>query len=105
MRHELPVAIIDPFLLGIVGGRLHVMASPLEVDRIAAGPPPNAVVHDLASLGLEELFDSGVNGHRLDLELASRAATAMGVRRAVVDPRHAGLGGRSAACGRSRARP
>jgi Xaa-Pro aminopeptidase len=85
MRHELPVAIIDPFLLGIVGGRLHVMASPLEVDRIAAAVP-NAVVHDLASLGLNELFDSGVNGHRLDLELASRAATAMGVRRAVVDP-------------------
>ena len=85
MRHELPVAIIDPFLLGIVGGRLHVMASPLETDRIAAAAA-DAVVHDLTTLGLDELFESGVNGHRLDLELASRAAAAMGVRRAVVDP-------------------
>jgi hypothetical protein len=28
MRHELRVAIGDPFLLGIVDGRLHVEASP-----------------------------------------------------------------------------
>jgi hypothetical protein len=26
LRHELPVAIGDPFLLGIVDGRLHVMS-------------------------------------------------------------------------------
>ena len=85
MRHELPLAIIDPFLLGVVDGRLHVMASPLETDRIAAAAP-DAVVHDLGSLGLDELFERGLNGHELDLELASRAASAMGVRRAVVDP-------------------
>jgi Xaa-Pro aminopeptidase len=76
---------LDPFLLGIVGGRMHVMASPLEVERIAAAAP-DAVLHDLAALGLYELFDSGMNGHQLDLELASRAAGAMGVREAVVDP-------------------
>ena len=86
MRHELPVAIIDPFLLGIVGGRLHVMASPLETDRIAAAAPERRGARPHDSLGLHELFESGVNGHRLDLELASRAAAAMGVRRAVVDP-------------------
>ena len=85
MRHELPIAIVDPFLLGIVGGRLHVMASPLEAERIAEAVP-DAVLHDLVALGLYELWDSGVGGHRLDLELASRAAAAMGVREAVVDP-------------------
>jgi Xaa-Pro aminopeptidase len=85
MRHELPLAILDPFLLGIVGGRMHVMASPLEVERIAA-VAPDAVLHDMRALGLHELWDSGVDGHRLDLELASRAAAAMGVRTAVVDP-------------------
>ena len=42
-----------PFLLGIVGGRMHVMASPLEAERIAAAAP-EAVVHDLAALGLSE---------------------------------------------------
>ena len=39
MRHELPVAIGDPFLLAVVGGRLHVMASNLERNRIAAAAP------------------------------------------------------------------
>ena len=85
MRHELPLAILDPFLLGIVDGRLHVMASPLEVDRIS-GVAPGAVLHDLVSLGLDELFAAGIGVHELELELASRAAAAMGVREAVVDP-------------------
>jgi hypothetical protein len=85
MRREFPIAILDPFLLGIVGGRMHVMASPLEVERIAAAAP-DAVLHDLASLGLHELLESGLDWHELDLELASRAAAAMGVPKAVVDP-------------------
>lgn len=85
MRHELPIPILDPFLLGIVGGRMHVMASPLEAERIAEAAP-DAVRHDLAALSLYELLESGVDPHELDLELASRAAAAMGVREAVADP-------------------
>ena len=85
MRHELPIAILDPFLLGIVGGRMHVMASPLEAERIAAAAP-EAVLHDLAALGLSELLESGMDWHALDLELTSRAAAAMGVLQALVDP-------------------
>jgi Xaa-Pro aminopeptidase len=85
MRHELPVSIGDPFLLGIVDGRTHVEASPLERTRIAAAAP-EAVLHDLADLGFYELLESGVTSHELDVELASRAAAAMGVREAVVDP-------------------
>jgi Xaa-Pro aminopeptidase len=85
MRHELPVAIGDPFLLGIVGGRMHVMASTLERTRIASAAP-NAVLHDIADLGFYELLESGMSYHELDLELASRAAAAMGVGEAVVDP-------------------
>ncbi len=85
MRHELPVSIGDPFLLGIVDGRMHVEASPLERTRIAAAAP-EAFLHDLADLGFYELLESGVTSHELDLELASRAAAAMGVREAVVDP-------------------
>jgi Xaa-Pro aminopeptidase len=85
MRHELPVAIGDPFLLGIVGGRMHVLASPLERDRIAAAAP-DAVLHHMADLGLYELLESGSGVYELDLELASRAAAAMGIREAVADP-------------------
>ena len=85
MRHELPVSIGDPFLLGIVGGRMHVMASTLERTRIAAAAP-DAVLHDLAELGFHELLESGMSHSELDLELTSRAAAAMGVREAIVDP-------------------
>jgi Xaa-Pro aminopeptidase len=85
MRHELPVSIGDPFLLGIVGGRMHVMASSLERTRIAAAAP-DAVLHDLAELGFYELLESGMSDHELDLELTSRAAAAMGVGEAVADP-------------------
>jgi Xaa-Pro aminopeptidase len=85
MRHELPVSIGDPFLLGIVGGRMHVMASTLERTRIAA-TAPDAVLHDEAELGFYELLESGMNHNELDLELTSRAAAAMGVDEAVVDP-------------------
>ena len=85
MRHELPVSIGDAFLLGVVGGRLHVLASPLERRRIVAAAP-EAVLHDMTELGLYELLESGLSFHELDLELASRAAAAMGVREAAVDP-------------------
>ena len=85
MRHELPIVILGRFLLGIVGGRMHVEANPLEVERIAAAAP-DAVLHDLRTLGLHELLASGIDDHQLDLECASRAAAAMGVWEAVVDP-------------------
>ena len=46
LRHELPIPIIDPFLLGVIDGRIHVMASTLERDRIAEAAP-DAVLHDV----------------------------------------------------------
>ena len=85
MRHELPLSIGDPFLLGVIRGRLHMMVEPLESSRIEE-VAPDAVYHDLADLGFQELRESGLKMHQLDLELVSRAAAAMGVREAVVDP-------------------
>ena len=85
MRHELPVTIGDPFLLGVVDGRLHVMASGLERARIEAAAP-DAVLHDYDELGFRELLESGMSRHELELELASRAAAAMGIRSATADP-------------------
>jgi Xaa-Pro aminopeptidase len=85
LRHELPVLIGDPFLLAVVAGRRHVMTNGLERERIAAAAP-DAVLHDIADLGFHALLESGMKSHELDLELASRAAAAIGVREAVVDP-------------------
>jgi Xaa-Pro aminopeptidase len=85
LRHELPVAIGDPLLLGIVGERVHVMSNLLERTRIEA-VAPDAVLHDIADLGFHELLESGMSHHELELELASRAAAAMGVREAIADP-------------------
>jgi hypothetical protein len=39
MRHELPIEIIDGFLLAIVDGRTHVMVNSLERERVAATAP------------------------------------------------------------------
>src|SRR5215207_9232591 len=85
MRHELPVTIGDPFLLGIVDGRRHIMASGLDRTRIE-GAAPDAVLHDYETLGFRELLESGMSRHELELELASRAAGAMGIRVATADP-------------------
>jgi Xaa-Pro aminopeptidase len=85
MRHELPVAIGDPFLLGIVDGQLHVAVSFLDRSRVAAAVP-DAVLHDFNDLGFGELRMSGRGWFEIELELASRTAAATGVRTAVADP-------------------
>ena len=85
LRHELPVAIGDPFLLGIVDGRLHVMSNSLERERIAAAAP-GAVLHDIEEHGFYELLETGMAAHELELELTSRIARAMGVTSATIDP-------------------
>jgi Xaa-Pro aminopeptidase len=85
MRHELPLVIGDGFLLGLVDGRMHIEVSNLERARVAAAAP-EAVLHDITDLGFHELLESGRSRHELDVELASRAAAAMGLREAVADP-------------------
>ncbi|HKB28669.1 MAG TPA: hypothetical protein VKC59_06565, partial [Candidatus Limnocylindrales bacterium] len=85
MRHELPVSIGDAFLLAVVGDRVHVMVNSLERARVATAVP-DAVLHDIADLGFVELLESGMSFHEIDVELASRAAAAIGIREAVADP-------------------
>jgi Xaa-Pro aminopeptidase len=85
MRHELPLVIGDPFLLGVVDGRLHVMASSLERSRIEAAAP-DAVLHDLIELGFYDLLESGMSRAEVTLELTSRTAAEIGVKEAIVDP-------------------
>jgi Xaa-Pro aminopeptidase len=85
LRHELPIAIMDPFLLGLIDGRIHVMASTLERDRIATAAP-GAVLHDVRDFGYQELMDSDMSRDEMWLELTSRVAAAMGIREALADP-------------------
>jgi Xaa-Pro aminopeptidase len=85
MRHELPVSIGDAFLLAVAGGRTHIMVNSLERARVVASAP-DAVLHDIADLGFHELLESGMSFHEIDVELASRAAAAIGIREAIADP-------------------
>ncbi len=85
MRHELPVAIGDPFLLAIVDGRLHVESNSLEGARIAAAAP-DAVLHDIEELGFRDMLARGMSFHEITVELAARMAAGIGIREAVADP-------------------
>ena len=85
MRHELPVPMVDPFLLAVVDGRMHVVVSGIERGRVAAAAP-DAVLHDIADLGFRELLESGMSFREIDLELTSRAVAAIGIGKAVADP-------------------
>src|SRR5690242_20290790 len=82
MRHELPVAIGDAFLLAVTAeSALHVVVSGLERDRVAAAAP-HAVLHEITDLGFHDLLQSGMTFAEIDLELASRGAAAVGIREA-----------------------
>jgi Xaa-Pro aminopeptidase len=59
-----------------------MMSGSESLERIAAAAP-EAVLHDLRTLGLSELLASGMDDHQLDLECASRAAAPTPARAAV----------------------
>jgi len=85
LRHELPIVIPDPFLLGVIDGRHHVMVNSLERERVAAALP-DAELYDVRDLGFHELLGGDLSRDAVDVELASRAAAAIGVEDALVDP-------------------
>jgi Xaa-Pro aminopeptidase len=85
LRHEIRVPIMDPFLFARIDGRPHVMVNTLERARVTEAVP-DAQLYDVSELGLRELRESGKPYEEIELELTSRAAAAMGVREAVVDP-------------------
>src|SRR4051795_9251950 len=84
LRHEIPIAIMDPFLYAEIGGRPHVLASILERDRIAS-TRPDAELVETADLGFHELLKSGRTRDEVELEMAARMAERIGVREATVD--------------------
>jgi Xaa-Pro aminopeptidase len=84
LRHELPVAIGDPFLYAERDGRRYVVTSMLERDRIAAACPDVELI-DLDELGFTELLRSGRSRDEVWLELNSRGVRRIGVDDAIVD--------------------
>jgi Xaa-Pro aminopeptidase len=84
LRHEVPIAIGDPFVYAEVGGRTHVVTSELERDRIAA-VRPDAELIDYVELGFLELLQAGISRSEISLELVSRAVKRAGSTGAVVD--------------------
>ena len=84
LRHEIPIAIGDPFLYGEVGGQVYIMSTMLEGERLAAARPDAELV-DVDGLGFYELIRSGRSRAEVFIELVSRAAKRMGVREAIVD--------------------
>jgi Xaa-Pro aminopeptidase len=85
LRHEIPIAVGDPFGYLEVGGRPIVFVSSLERERIAAARP-DAELIDWFDVGFHELLESGMPRDQMLLELISRAVARTGLRSAIVDP-------------------
>ena len=83
LRHEIPLAIIDPFLYLETEGRRAVLTSSLEDARIArAAAGVERLLDD--ALGLSELVAEGRSRTEVDQELCVRAVAALGIRQASV---------------------
>jgi Xaa-Pro aminopeptidase len=83
MRHEVPIAIGDPFLYAERDGERHVVISAFEIERVAAVVPGLDLVPP-EELGLDELYGQGLTREEIELELALRAARRFGVEQALV---------------------
>lgn len=85
LRHEVPLAIIDPFTLLEADGRTVVVTSVLERERIAQ-VRPDADLVGIDELGLYELIEGGMPRHEAELEVIARAVARVGLRSARVPP-------------------
>ena len=83
MRHEVPIAIGNPFLWMERDGTPVVLTNTLERERIAAALP-GARILLAGDLGLYELLEDGMPRARAVLETVSRAVREAGVARARV---------------------
>jgi Xaa-Pro aminopeptidase len=85
LRHEIPIAIGDPFGYAEVGGKTIILISSLDQER-AAAVRPDAEIIEWADVGFHELLESGMARDQMLLEMISRAVGRMGLREALVDP-------------------
>jgi Xaa-Pro aminopeptidase len=83
LRHEVPLAVIDPFTYLEFDGRRVVVISVLEADRVAAVAPDVEIV-DPYALGMDELVARGMRWDESDVELTLRACQRFGISKVVV---------------------
>jgi Xaa-Pro aminopeptidase len=80
-RHEVPVAIPDPFLYAERDGSRHVVVSSLEVERVRA--VDGLEVHSPEEFGIDELLAGGMSRDAAELEVCARACAELGIAEAV----------------------
>jgi Xaa-Pro aminopeptidase len=83
MRHEVPLAIGDPFMVADVDGRRAVLTNSLERARIAA-VLPEAELLDYTALGMRELIEEGHTRLEAQGETVARAVAQLAITTAVI---------------------
>ena len=83
MRHEVPLAIPDPFLYAEREGVRHVVASSFELGRVNEVAPEVQVL-PLEEFGLDELYAQGLSRDEIELEVILRATRRFGIEQASV---------------------
>jgi Xaa-Pro aminopeptidase len=83
LRHEIPLAIGDPFLFAEVDGRRYVLTSHVESERIKRALP-DAELLDFFELGYKELVSHGMSLPDASREVEARAVREIGLGEAVV---------------------
>jgi Xaa-Pro aminopeptidase len=83
LRHEVPIAIGDPFLYAEVDGRRHVVVSALEISRVEE-LGGELEKHTLEEFGYDDLIAQGLGPNELWTALWVDTAKALGLRDAVV---------------------
>jgi Xaa-Pro aminopeptidase len=83
LRHELPIAIIDPVLFAEADGRRYVLTSHLEADRVRRALP-DAELLDYIKLGFREFVQQGMSWGEAGRETEARAVKEIGLDEAIV---------------------
>jgi Xaa-Pro aminopeptidase len=83
LRHELPLAIIDPLVFAERDGRHYVLTTRIERDRIAR-VRPDAELLDFFDFGFRELREAGVERREALRETVVRALAQIDLKAAVI---------------------
>ena len=81
MRHEVPLAVPDPFLYAERNGTRHVLAHSMEIARMGG---LGLELHPPEEYGFDELVKAGMSRDEIRLEMVRRACRAWGITDAVV---------------------
>ena len=83
LRHEIPIAIGDPFLFAEVDGQRYVLTTHLESDRVKR-TLPDADVLDYFALGYKKYVEGGMSRDEAGREVEAAAVRQIGVEEAIV---------------------